>query len=426
MKHYFIVSAFLMFTIHIPTFANATEAPLSDKTLKIVLNVNPSIRPSFIPIFRQFYDETGIRIIPQQFVEDYNFEKNMERWLVEGVDTPDVLYGHNNMRLQKMAELGVIHNISDLWLKHDWYSSFREELIEGSSYANEQYGIPYSMYTWGLFYHKSLTDKLGPVPQDWKAFKTFCRKLKGLGVSPFPASQKQPYIAAAWFEYLMLRMHGLALFSQVMTGQLSFTNVKIQEVLVEWKSLIDEGFFDTKYYDMRWEQYLPYFLRKKIGFVLMGSPLGSRIFDDSLKRQIEFMPFPKIRKIAKYETAPSNVFFIAQNSSKKIYAEQFIEFISQTHIQNKLTNLLQTSPANLNATVGKDKYALQGHASIQDAKGLSPFFDRGAEPKFERLAVVSFAKFLKTGDVEALTNELESARLLSYFGNSYSYILSNE
>jgi multiple sugar transport system substrate-binding protein len=398
----------------------------NEKSITIVLNVLPSVRTAFVPIFKQFETETGIKVIPQKFVEDFDFEEQMDRWLIKGENTPDVLYGHNNMRLQKMAEYGVVHPITHLWKKNQWDLVFRPEFVDGVSYADEQYGLPYAVYTWGLFYKRSLTYKIGPVPTTWKEFKAYCRKLKAMGIAPFPASEKQPYIAAAWFEYLILRMHGLELFNQVLSGQVSFHNSAIQEVLIEWKELIDEGFFDTFYYKMRWQQYLPYFLRDKIGFVLMGTPLASRIFDQNVRDEVEFMEFPKIKSIDKYETAPSNVFFIAANSKKISYSEQFLEFISQTEIQTKLSTSLHTSPARIDAITGNDKYAQQGIASINSADGLSPFFDRGAEPKFERLAVKSFAKFLKTADVKQLTDELESARFLSYYNDSYSFQITTD
>ncbi len=158
----------------------------------------------------------------------------------------------------------------------------------------------------------------------------------------------------------------------------------------------------------------------------MGTPLGSRIFDKDIKQEVEFMPFPKIKDIPKYETAPSNVFFIAANSKKIAYSEQFIEYMSQIKIQNVLSNFLHTSPARLDAKTANDKYALKGFDSINSAQGISPFFDRGAEPEFERKAVVSFAKFLKTADIEQLTQELESARLTVYHNNIYSLNLPEE
>jgi len=394
--------------------AETTAETATEKSINVVLNVLPSIKPAFLPIFKQFELESGIKVIPQKFIEDDDFDKKMHQWLVEGKNTPDVLYGHNNMRLLKMAQIGVVHPVSHLWQKNDWFSKFRQEQINGLTFENEQYALPYSLYTWGLFYNKSITKKLGAVPQTWQAFKAYCQQLKNLGISPFPASKKQPYIAAAWFEYLVLRIHGLALFNQIMLGEIAFTDQRIQQVFIEWQDLINRGFYDTSYYKMRWEQYLPYFLRNKIGFVLMGSPLGSRIFNEDLKQKVEFMPFPKISDIPKYETAPSNIFFIAANSKKINYSEQFLEFISQVEIQSQLNSVLQTSPARIGALTGNDKYAQQGIASIDGAQGLSPFFDRGAEPEFERKAVISFAKFLKTGDIKQLTNELETLRLIVY------------
>jgi len=424
------VTANLLYLKTMEKIEGSTKVTLSKKvqgrSINIVLNVLPSVRPAFLPIFKQFEEETGIRVIPQKFVEDFDFKENMHQWLVEGKDTPDVLYGHNDMRLQKMAQLGAVHPITHLWHKNNWHSKFRKEQIQGSSYAGEQFALPYSMYTWGLFYKTKITKKLGPVPKTWEAFKTYCQKLKRMGISPFPASKKQPYIAAAWFEYLVLRIHGLDFFNQVMQGEISFVNNKVQQIFIEWQDLISKGFFDTSFYHMRWEQYLPYFLRDEIGFVLMGTPLASRIFDQDIKEEVEFMPFPKIKNIPRYETAPSNVFFIAANSKKIADSEQFIEFLSQVEIQNVLSNFLHSSPARLGAKTANDKYALKGFDSINSAQGLSPFFDRGAEPDFERKAVVSFAKFLKTGDIEQLTQELESARLSVYHHDIYSLNLSAE
>ncbi len=391
-----------------------------EKSITIVLNVLPSVKSAFLPVFKEFEQETGIKVIPQKFIEDYDFEEKMNQWLIEKTDTPDVLFGHNGMRLQKMAQLGAVHPITKLWKKNNWYSKFREEQIEGSSYENNQYALPYSIYTWGLFYKRSITEKLGPVPENWHEFKEYCQQLKDIGIAPFPASMQQPYIASAWFEYFVLRMHGLEFFNQTMLGEVSYKDVKIQQVLIEWQDLINRGFYDTSYFHMRWEEYLPYFLRDKIGFVLMGTPLASRIFDEDIRQQVDFIAFPKINDIPKYETAPSNVFFIASNSKKIHYSEQFLEFVSQKEIQNTLSSFLHTSPARLDASPGKDKYAQQGIASINDARGLSPFFDRGAKPEFEREAVVSFAKFLITGDVKQLTAELESLRLAVYDKNILS------
>ncbi len=99
----------------------------------------------------------------------------------------------------------------------------------------------------------------------------------------------------------------------------------------------------------------------------MGTPLGSRIFDKDIQEEVEYMSFPKINDIPKYETAPSNVFFIAANSKKIKYSEQFIEFISQADIQHQLSTFLHTSPARLGVKTGKDKYAQQGIASINTA-----------------------------------------------------------
>jgi len=307
-----------------------------------------------------------------------------------------------------------VHAIDDIWAEQDFEKQFRRELIDGLTFNGNRFAVPYSVYTWGIFYRKSVLKPFGPVPTTWDEFIAYCHKLKKAGIAPFPASMKQPYIASAWFEYLMLRVHGLALFEELMSGSLSFRDERVQLVLTRWQEMLENDLFTTDYYDLRWEEYLPYFFRGKMAFVLMGSPLASRIYGDGLKIDVEFMAFPKISNIPRYETAPSDVFFIAQNSEKKKQAEQFIRFISQARAQQYLSDFLHVSPANLTSTNIKGKYSSQSSKILASAKGLSPFFDRGTSPMFEKKATVSFAMFLKHQNTEQLTNELEAARKESF------------
>ncbi len=397
------------------SFVSKGEKPAHTKTISIALFVLPSVRPAFLPIFRSFELETGIKVIPKRYTTDINYEHYMRQLLIEGIELPDILYGHNGRRLKNMVEQGVIHSIEHLWEKNQWDKEFREEFVSGLTVNNQRYAIPYSFYTWGFFYKKSVTARFGPIPSHWPDFIDYCQKLKNAGITPFPASIKQPYIASAWFEYFILRIHGLDLFNQVLAGKIPFTDARLQQVFEQWKILIDRGFFSTEYHNLRWEEYLPFFLRENLAFVFMGTTLASRIFNDRLKDDVEFIPFPKISNIAKYETAPTDVFFIPKSSNNKAAAEKFISYIARADVQSILANILNTSPANSNSNIGSNKFSQLGHQSLEKAQGISLFFDRGTMAAFEKKAVVSLAQFISHGDINQITQELEQTRIDTNF-----------
>ena len=186
----------------------------AQEQVTISLNVIPTVRNAFYPIFTQFEQETGTLVVPK-FVNDFTFSQSMERWSEKETTPPDILFGHNGERLKALVDQGVVHSIEHLWVDNNWENQFRPELISGLLVKGKRYAVPFSVYTWGFFYKKSTIEKFGPVPEKWSEFIAYCHQLKSAGIAPFIATEEQPYIAAAWFEYLILRMYGLDLFNQV-------------------------------------------------------------------------------------------------------------------------------------------------------------------------------------------------------------------
>lgn len=394
--------------------AHAHAHPPDNATLTIALYITPVSKAAYIPVFIQFEKESGIKIKVTKYTHDFEFSKYIDLWLKEKIETPDLLYGHASQRFLSVVEKGYVHPITHLWESEGWKMKYPQTLIDWVTFEGEIYALPYVSSAWGLFYKKSLIRQFGPVPRNWKDFVNYCETLIAAGIPPFPASSRQPWIASAWFEYFILRRYGIKLFNDIVQGQVSFHDPRIQSVLMKWKVLIDKGFFTKNYINMRWEQYLPFFFRNEFAFIFMSQRLSTNIFSETLKNDIEFIGFPKINDTPYYESAPSLIFFVAKNSKKKQQAEEFIKFISRDDIQSKIAEKLYAIPANSFSKVSMDKYSQAGQQILARAKAFSPFFDRAAAPEFEKFAVASFAKFLSTGNVSQVTQELEMSRLEVY------------
>ena len=61
------------------------------------------------------------------------------------------------------------------------------------------YGIPFTSYTYVMYYNKALFAQAGltenDVPKTWDSFMDVCEKLKGAGITPFVCGAKDGYIA---------------------------------------------------------------------------------------------------------------------------------------------------------------------------------------------------------------------------------------
>ena len=377
------------------------------REIEVGVFLTPKQRSPFAEIFRKFSEETGIKVTTVART-DAKYKQNLSVWLLEGKKTPDVLYWQASQRLFFYAQKGVIHPITHLWNESDFDKNF-SHVKSGVTYKGDIYALPFSYYHWGIFYRKSLIEKYGGVPQTWEAFIAQCEKMKKDGISPIGIGTKNNWPAAAWFDYINLRINGLKFHQQVLIGKIPFHDKRLQNVLIEWKKLIDKGFFNKENKKLAWDEVLPKFYRNKIGFILIGNFATSK-FPKSRIEDIGFMPFPKIQDIPLYEEAPMDVFMIAKSTKHVKEAELFIKFMARVDIQSVHNKRIGYLPPNKAATVGQNLFIQAGANMLKQAEGLTQYFDRDTLPAFAKKAVPFLAEFINTGNLKEVTEKLEQAR----------------
>lgn len=151
-----------------------------------------------------------------------------------------------------------------------------------------------------------------------------------------------------------------------------------------------------------------------MGFLLIGNFVTSK-WPRSVIHDIGFMPFPKIAELPLYEEAPMDVFMIPKNTKKVKEAEAFIKFLARSDVQSKLNQELGYLPPHKLGTVGQGAFIQAGATLLQQAKGVSQYFDRDTLPEFDKRAVPVLAEFINTGDLKEITKQLEKARKDVFF-----------
>lgn len=341
---------------------------------------------------------------------DTVYKLEIDNWLTQG--KVDVSYGQVGNRLCRHASENKIASLDNIWQDNDWDKYFSSNFKQSVSCNGKVYGVPIAYYYWGFFYKKSLFQKLAlSPPETWEQFLDVSQSLQLNGVVPFTIGTKNKWPAAAWFDYLNLRLNGLAFHQELLQGKLSFLTPKVRQVFEHWKTLVDKGYFIDDQKQLDWQQALPFLYRDMAGMMLTGGFLAN-ILPAHLKEDIGFFRFPSITEtVPMYEEVPIDVYLLNTLSSENDGAKALLKFSAKSENQEWLSEKLGYLPPNFNARIPKGKFSIIGSEHVNNAAGHSQYFDRDAHRILAQIGPSVFADFIESGDIENALNALESARL---------------
>ena len=145
---------------------------------------------------------------------------------------------------------------------------------------------------------------------------------------------------------------------------------------------------------------------------LMGNFMSTEIPADS-KDKIDFFGFPEIvAGVPVTQVAPTDVYFIPAKAKHKENAKAFLRFLGRADIQAQYNNIVQLIPPNKNAKISTENiFVNKGVALLSEAKSLSQFFDRDAEPEVAKAGMDGFVEFMTYPDRSAnILKKVEATR----------------
>ncbi|AZZ89708.1 extracellular solute-binding protein [Hahella sp. KA22] len=391
--------------------------PAQAQELKVALMVfSGDQRAAFNELSRQFEKENPDINVRWLAYDEDAYKGGIERWLSKN-EPADVLYWQAGERLLQYVRQGFVEPIDDLWRAQNFDADYTDAIKDTVSWRGRVYAVPYSYYQWGLYYRQSLFRRLGlQPPQDWDGLLKMCGDMRKAGVAPFTIGTHYHWTAAAWFDYLNLRINGLAFHRELTSGLASYMDPRVRDVFEHWKTLLDKDcFIDHKLHrEWDWKQSLPLLYRGHAGMLLMGNFFSSTLPED-LAADFRFAPFPMINPdLPRYEEAPTDVFLLPVNSVNKEPAKKFLAFIGRADVQAALNNKVGKISTNLRAAHGDDYFIRVGAELLQSAAGISQFFDRDSPKAMADEAVRIFTEFMVVRDIERTQAALERARRKHY------------
>ncbi|HYD97998.1 MAG TPA: extracellular solute-binding protein [Alphaproteobacteria bacterium] len=337
-------------------------------------------------------------------IEEEPLKRDIVPWL-RGGPQADVLYWFSGIRLKYLVGDGLVADLSALWAQEGWAGIFDPPAVSAVSLGTVPYALPMARYPWGLYYRRSLFDRLGLAPpSDRRAFLNACRALVGQGVTPVALAGRPGWPAAGWFDYLDLRLNGAAFHRGLMEGQRSFWDPRCRRVFRAWQYLIGLGAFSANAAELDWDEAAADFAAGRAAMMLAGGFLLSAL-PPGVRDDVEMVAFPALRPgVARAEDVPLDALFVPSQAANLDGACRFLAFMARPDIQAAFCGGMEMLSPRRHAPPPADRLGRASRAILDGADASAQFFDRDTVQAFSEPAMAVFTRFL--AEPRALPNIL--------------------
>ena len=146
--------------------------------------------------------------------------------------------------------------------------------------------------------------------------------------------------------------------------------------------------------NLTWREVVPNIYRNTGGMTLLGSfwtsDIPSSFYDD-----IGMIRFPTIDEhMPIYEQAPTDVFIIPSNAKNQSGAQKLLRFLARPQIQAELNDALGMLAPNPKYVESDDHLLNKSYLLLNQAAGLSQFYDRDNPEPISTEGMEQFARFV--------------------------------
>jgi multiple sugar transport system substrate-binding protein len=351
--------------------------------------------------FQRAHPEVEVKL---NVYDHESYKRAIRNWLT-GVP-PDVVFWFAGHRMRQFVAPGLLEDVSALYSK-EIRAALHRSAVELVSVGERQYGVPYTFYPVGLYYRGDLMQ----APATWGELLAACEALRARGLEPIAIGTRDLWPAAAWFDYLNLRVNGFDFHMRLMEGRVPWTEAGVRQVFAHWRELVDRQCFSRNHASSTWQESQALLYQGRSAMMLIGHYIVAN-FPPEVRPRMEFARFPVVRTgIGRAEEAPVNSLHIPARARNKEDARKFLAFVLRADVQEALNRAMLQIPVRLDAAPADERFLRLGQQHLKEAERLSQYFDRDTSEDLAQVAMKGFQEFMLYPErLEAILGSIEAAR----------------
>ena len=405
------------------------ETVVVEKEVEVEKQVIKEVQPI---IYNSYRSDPEVRRVDEMLVEMFNeqnpetpvqlstvthedFKQAIRAYLVAD-PAPDVMTWFAGNRARFFIDKGLILNISDVWEEEGWNESFPKGFRAMSEVDGEAYFVPLEWYWWAMFYRQSILDEHGITPPEtWDDMLAACDTLSEAGITPITIGTKYRWTAAAWFDYINMRLNGPEFHLNLMLGKESYDDPRVRGVFEKWRELFEHNCFLEDAAAYSWQEGLDPLNQGDAAMYLMGQFILDEVAED-VQPDMDFFRFPIIDPDMPIgEDAPTDGYFMSINANNIDGGKDFLAFMGGAEAQSVVVKELGRLAVNPDVdTALYSPMQQKGVELIQGADLVVQFYDRDTTPEMADVGMNAMMAFWDDpfGDeiLDELLADLEAAR----------------
>jgi multiple sugar transport system substrate-binding protein/raffinose/stachyose/melibiose transport system substrate-binding protein len=377
-------------------------------------NGDPIPRAFDEKVVQMWNDQNPLMPVEHSIIAHEDFKQALRAYLTAD-PAPDVLTWFAGNRARFFIDKGLIADISDVFADQGFNESYAPGFLSLASVGDKQYFLPTAYYWWAVYYRPSLFEKAGiaKVPETWDEFLGACDSLNAAGITPITIGTLYPWTAAAWFDYLNMRINGPEFHINLMLLKESYTDERVKMVFEYWKQLFDHNCFIEDAAAYEWQNAVDFMVQEEAAMYLMGQFIKDS-YPDELENDLDFFRFPIIDPAMPIgEDAPTDGFFIAANARNMEGGKEFLAFLGSKEVQQMAFEEMGRLPTRTDVDLSAAPPDVQkGVALIQGADYVAQFYDRDTTPPMAEVGMEGFSRFWDDpSQIDQILADLEAERL---------------
>jgi multiple sugar transport system substrate-binding protein/raffinose/stachyose/melibiose transport system substrate-binding protein len=341
--------------------------------------------------------------------------KNTIRTVMASGSAPDVFFSYGGTWLSFFVDAGLVAPLDEYYAEYGWDDRFVQAGLDGATYADTAYSVPFEMGTTHFLYNKGVFEDQGLTiskEPTWEEFLDVAESLKEAGLIPIAFGNKFRWPSQWYFDYPINRMYGRDVYIDLIEGRIPYDDPRIVAAMDLIKTdLAENGYFNEDLNALDWFEADALFAQDRAGMYLNlagGIPYMYEKVPEGDTLEVGWFVFPTIDPdVPTYiDSYVESYLAVSSNSEHPDAAARFLDFLTSSENATRWNQVAMTAVEGANEGLSPLLQELQ--AAMGEYPGYT-HYDIVAHPEIASRLLTGFQEVLAgTKEVEDALAEVEA------------------